>query len=183
MNIIASRAVGFALFGGLAAFLAFGPASAHVQILALLLGWASYSHFDGKLDGLKRAVIHGLGGALLGTAAASFIAQHSRYGATIDFPVWVAFGIGPTLALLVIATRIQLLGDVVGLLLGYAAIVGTASRSGELDAILAPSLENLAGIVVVSLIFGALFGYGADLLVDALGKLLSRGKATADARA
>ena len=69
MNIIASRAVGFALFGGLAAFLAFGPASAHVQILALLLGWASYSHFDGKLDGLKRAVIHGLGGALLGIAS------------------------------------------------------------------------------------------------------------------
>ena len=106
MNIIASRAVGFALFGGLAAFLAFGPASAHVQILALLLGWASYSHFDGKLDGLKRAVIHGLSGALLGIAAASFIAQHSRYGATIDFPVWAALGIGPTLALLVIATRI-----------------------------------------------------------------------------
>ena len=70
-----------------------------------------------------------------------------------------------------------------GLLLGYAAIVGTASRSGELDAILAPSLENPAGIVVVSLIVGALFGYGADILVDALGKLFSRGKATADARA
>ena len=38
-------------------------------------------------------------------------------------------------------------------------------------------------VIVVSLIVGALFGYGADLFVDALGKLLSRGKATADARA
>ena len=183
MNIIASRAVGFALFGGLAAFLAFGPASAHVQILALLLGWASYSHFNGGLPGLKRAVIHGLGGALLGIAAASFIVQHSRYGATIDFPIWAALGIAITLALLVVATKIQLLGDVVGLVLGYAAAVGTASQGGSLEAIVAPSLENPAIVIVVSLIVGALFGYGADLFVDALGKLLSRGKATADARA
>ncbi len=184
MNIIASRAVGFALFGGLAAFLAFGPASAHVQILALLLGWASYSHFDGKLDGLKRAVIHGLGGAVLGMGAASFIAQHSRYGTPVDFPIWAALGVAITLALLVIATKIQLLGDVTGLLLGYAAVIGTASQSGALDAILAPSLENPVIVVVVSLIVGALFGYGADFVGDALGKLLSRGaKATADAQA
>jgi hypothetical protein len=182
MNIIASRVVGVALFGGLAAFLTFGPASAHIQILALLLGWVSYSHFDGKLDGLKRAVVHGLAGGVLGIGAASFLAQHSRFGAAVDFPIWAALGVAITLALVVIATKIQLLGDIVGLLLGYAAVVGTASQNGALEAILAPSLENPAIVVIVSLIVGALFGYGADLLRDALGSVLSRGgKAVAGA--
>jgi len=185
MDIIASRAVSVALFGGLAAFLAFGPAAAHVQILALLLGWVSYRHFNGGFDGLKKAIAHNLAGAALGAAAAVLVfSRHALHGAAIDFPAWAALGVAVTLALLVLTTKISLFGDIVGLLLGYAAIAAEAAQSANLEALLALSPENPAISVVISLLVGVLFGFGADSLADALGKLLPKsGRASTGAQA
>ena len=159
MNMIIIRAIGVALLGGLAAFLAFGPGAAYgLHALALLLGWASYSRFGGKLDGLAKSVAHSLAGAILGLAA---------------------IGVAVTLALLVLATRVALFADFVALLLGYAAMAGTA-QGVQLEDFLAPSLGNPALGAVLSLLIGAFLACGADMLAEALGRTLPGRRPRAD---
>jgi hypothetical protein len=180
MNMIIIRAIGVALLGGLAAFLAFGPGAAYgLHALALLLGWASYSRFGGKLDGLAKSVAHSLAGAILGLAAIAFATQHAEFGRSVDFPIWAAIGVAVTLALLVLATRVALFADFVALLLGYAAMAGTA-QGVQLEDFLAPSLGNPALGAVLSLLIGALLACGADMLAEALGRTLPGRRPRAD---
>lgn len=179
LNPIVVRVIGVALIGGLAAFLAFGPGAAHgLQILALLLGWASYGRFGGKLDGFKKSVLHSLAGGALGLVTVAFAAQHAAFGHGLDFPIWIAIGVAVTLALLTAATRLPLFSDFPALLLGYAAIAGSA-KSAALEAFLQPSLENPALGVFLSLLIGAFFACGADMAADGLEKLTRRGVARA----
>lgn len=179
MNIIIIRAIGVALIGGLAAFLAFGPGAPHgAQLLSLLLGWTSYSRFGGKLDGLKKSILHSLIGVALALAAVAFATQHAAIAPKVDFAVWAAAGVAVTLLLLFLATKLPLLSDFGALLLGYAAIAGTAGGL-SLDAFLTPSIANPALGVLISLLFGAFFACDADLLTDALEKRLSHRRGAA----
>ncbi len=174
MNITIIRAVSLALFGGVAAFLAFGPGAGHgVRLLALLLGWASCLHFGAGVDGLKRSVIHSLAGAILSLAAVLFAAQYSASGKAIEFPLWVAIGVAVTLGIVALAARVSAFADTAGLLIGYAAIAGTA-QSVALDMFLAPSPENPALGVLLSLVIGAVFAYGAEALEQALATRIGR---------
>jgi len=178
INSLVVRVIGVALIGGLAAYLAFGPGAAHgLQILALLLGWASYGRFGGKLDGFKKSLLHSLVGGALGLVAVAFAAQHAAFGHGLDFPIWIALGVAITLALLAAATKLSLLSDFPALLLGYAAIAGSA-KSAALEAFLLPSTENPALGVFVSLLIGAFLACGADLAADGLEKLTARSGAT-----
>lgn len=168
MNITIIRAIGVALIGGLAAFLAFGPGAPHgAQLFSLLLGWTSYSRFGGKLDGFKRSILHSLAGVALALAAVAIAAQHASIGRTVDFAIWAAAGVAVTLVLLFLATKLPLLSDFGALLLGYAAIAGTAGGL-SLDAFLSPSIANPALGVLISLLLGAFLACGADMLTDAL---------------
>ena len=171
MNTIGFRAIGIAMFGGLAAFLAFGPAAAKgLQILALLLGWASYLHLGGGLKGLGRTLIHNLAGAAFGFAAVAFADQYAAYGKLIGFPAWAAVGVAVALGVLAVIAKLSPFGDLVGALLGFAAIAGAAQIS-ELNAILTPSLANPAVGAVLSLMAGAIFAFAADASADAVGAL------------
>jgi len=174
MNIIIIRAVGVALIGGLAALLAFGPGAPHsAQLLALLLGWTSYSRFGGKLDGFKKSSLHSLVGVALALVAVAFAAQHSALAPRVDFAIWAAAGVAVTVALLFLSTKLPLLSDFGALLLGYAAVTGTVGGL-SLDAFLSPSISNPALGVLVSLLLGAFLACGADMLADALEKRLPR---------
>jgi len=172
MNIIIIRAIGVALIGGLAAFLAFGPGAPHgAQFLSLLLGWASYSRFGGKLDGFKKSILHSLVGVALALAAVAFAVQHAAIAPRVDFAVWAATGVAVTVALLFLSTKLTPLSDFGALLLGYGAVAGTAGGL-SLDAFLSPSISNPALGVLISLLLGAFLACGADMLTDALEKRL-----------
>ena len=174
MNLIASRAISIALFGGLVAFLSLGPAAGYgPQILAVFIAWASYYHFNRKLEGLKKSLITNLFGAAWGAVAVAFLSQQERFGAGVHFPAWAAIGVVITLAALVLATRLSLFDDIAGLLLGYVAMAGTALQSAKLDIILSPSLENPVISVALSLIVGAALAYVADMIAEALAKFAS----------
>ena len=73
-------------------------------------------------------------------------------------------------------------GDLVGALLGFAAIAG-AAQIAELNAILRPSLANPAVGAVLSLMAGAIFAYMADASADAVGALRGGKQSKAPARA
>ncbi|QGM46799.1 DUF1097 family protein [Methylocystis heyeri] len=175
------RIVAVAVIGGLTAYIAFGPGAEHgLRILALLLGWASYSRFGGKLSGFGQSVLHNLVGAAFALAAIALAVQHATLGRVFDFAIWSAISVALSLALLFFASRSPRISDFGALLIGYAAIAGTAGI-GSLGAFLTPSLANPALGILLSLLIGALLACGVDYLAGGLEQVAMR-RAAAGAR-
>lgn len=170
MSIVTFRAVSIGVLGGLAAFLILGPASVYgVQLFALFVGWAGFYHFGGKLEGLRKTVVHYLFGAALGWLALVVVTQ-LPYGAAIGLPAFAGIAVAITLGLLVLASKLPALSDFSVAILGYAAVLGLALGDNRVDKILVPSLENPLVIAAVSLIVGAILGFVSETLAEALRK-------------
>ncbi|MBG0810522.1 DUF1097 domain-containing protein [Methylosinus sp. H3A] len=168
MSITSYKAVSVGALGGLAAFLALGPAAPHgAQLFAALIGWAGYQHFGGKLEGLKKSVLHYLFGVFL-AALALVVSTRLPYGETIGDAAWTAIAVAITLGLLVLASKLPALGEWPVALLAYATLFAT-TRADEIVA-LAPS--NPVLLAALSLIVGAIFAFAAEHLAEALQKYL-----------
>ncbi|CAN2534113.1 MAG TPA: DUF1097 domain-containing protein [Methylosinus sp.] len=167
MSITSFKAVSVAALGGLAAFLALGPAAPYgAQLFAALIGWAGYQHFGGKLDGLKKSIVHYLFGVLL-AALALVVSTRLPYGETIGAPAWTAIAVAITLGLLVLAAKLPALSEWPVALAAYATLLAT-TRADDIVA-LAPT--NPALLATLSLIVGAIFALAAEQLAEALQKL------------
>jgi hypothetical protein len=171
MSISICRAASIGAIGGIAAFIAFGPAAPHgAQLFVLLIGWAGYSHFGGKLDGLKRAVSHYLFGALL-AALALVLATQLPYGEPLGVAAWSAIAIAVTLAALAFVPKLPTLSDISGALLGYAAVLGQAAAGGGNEKIVALAADNPLLVALASLILGAVLALLAESLAETIQKL------------
>ncbi|MBY6242271.1 DUF1097 family protein [Methylosinus sp. Sm6] len=169
------RAVSIGALGGLAAFLAFGPVAPHgAQLFALLIGWAGYSHFGSKLEGLKQALVHFLLGAALAALALVLVTQ-LPYGETLGAAAWTGIAAAATLAALAYVARLPGLGSLSVALLGYAALLACAAVGGA-DKIVALAPDNCFLVAFLSLAAGALLGLAADALADAAEKRLPLGR-------
>ncbi|BBU61352.1 hypothetical protein MSC49_12870 [Methylosinus sp. C49] len=167
MSIAYFRAVSVGALGGLAAFLALGPAAPYgAQLFAALIGWAGYMHLGGQLDGLKKSVPHNLLGVAL-AAVALLAATHLPYGEAIGVAAWTAIAIGVTLVALVLSAKLPALAQWPVSLAAYATLLAT-TRADEISALTA---GNPALLAALSLIVGAILGYAADQLAEALSKL------------
>lgn len=170
MNNIICRAVSIGAIGGAAAFFAFGPAAPYgAQLFIVLIGWAGFCHFGGKLGGLKQAASHYLFGALL-AALALVLTTQLPYGETLGVAGWSAITVAITLAALAFAPKLPTLGDVTGALLGYAALLGQAAIGGDAK-IVALALDNPLLVALASLILGAVLALLAETLAEAIQKL------------
>lgn len=167
MSIAYFRAVSVGALGGLAAFLALGPAAPYgAQLFAALIGWAGYAHLGGKLEGLKKSVPYNLLGVAL-AAVALLAANHLPYGEAIGAPAWTAIAVAVTLIALVLSANLPALAEWPVSLAAYATLLAT-TRADELTT-LAPT--NPALLAALSLIAGAILGYAAEQLAEALSKL------------
>ncbi|MBU3887510.1 MULTISPECIES: DUF1097 domain-containing protein [Methylosinus] len=167
MSITSFRAVSVGALGGLAAFLALGPAASYgAQLFAALIGWAGYMQFGGKLEGLKKSIPHHLFGVLL-AAVALVAATRLPYGETIGVAAWTAIAVAVTLVLLVLASKLPALAEWPVSLAAYATLLATTHA----DDLLALAPNNPALLAALSLIVGAVFGYAAEQLAEALQKL------------
>lgn len=176
MRLSIIRAVSVGAIGGLAAFLSFGPAAPYgAQLFALLIGWAGYSHFGGRLDGLRQAVVHFLLGAAF--AALALVLATLPYGETFDTVARTSVAAALTLAALAYAARLPGLGALPVALLGYATLF--AAAAGGAEKIVALGLDNPFVVTIASLIAGALLGLLADALADAAEKYLPLGRSPA----
>jgi hypothetical protein len=175
MQLSIIRAVSTGAIGGIAAFLAFGPAAPHgAQLSALLIGWAAYHQFGGKLAGLKQSVIH----LALGAAAAALallLATRLPLDETLGSGASIALAVAITLAALALAPKLPGFSDIPVLLLGYAALFAAAAIGGA-DKIVALAPDNPFVTTIVSLAVGAVLGLLSDILVDTLQKYLPLGR-------
>ena len=171
MNNLICRAVSIGAIGGIAAFFAFGPAAPYgAQLFIVLIGWAGFCHFGGKLGGLKLAASHYLFGALL-AALALVLTTQLPYGETLGVAGWSAIAVAITLAALAFAPKLPTLSDVTGALLGYAALLGQAAIGGGDAKIIALTLDNPLLVALASLILGAVLALLAETLAETIQKL------------
>lgn len=171
MRLSIIRAASIGAVGGLAAFLAFGPAAPYsVQLFLLLIGWAGYSRFGDKLAGLKQALVHLLLGAAF-AALALVLTTQLPYGETLGAAAWTAIVAALTLGALASAASLPGFGAFAVALLGYVALLAAAAIGGA-DKIVALAPDNALLIGVLSLVAGALIGCIADALAEAAQKYL-----------
>lgn len=182
MTISIYRAVSVGALGGVAAFLAVGPAAPHgAQLFAVLIGWAGFYHFGGKLEGLKKAVLHYLFGVALAALALVLVTQ-LPYGATLGAATWTGVAVAITLGVVVLASKLPALSDFAIAILGYATLLGLALIGDRADKIVALSPDNPLLVATLSLVVGAIFALVSDYLAEALQKYLPlRGQRTQSA--
>jgi hypothetical protein len=175
MQLSIIRAVSIGAIGGIAAFLAFGPAAPHGAQLALpLIGWAAYHQFGGKLAGLKQSVIH----LALGAAAAAvalLLATRLPLDETLGAATAIGLAVAITLAAVALAPKLPGLSDIPVVLLGYAALFAAAAIGGA-DKLVALAPDNPFVVTVVSLAIGAVLGLLSDMLTESLQKYLPLGR-------
>jgi hypothetical protein len=168
MSITSFRAVSVGALGGLAAFLALGPAAPYgAQLFAALIGWAGFTHFGGKLDGLTKSIPHYVFGVAL-AALALVAATRLPYGEAIGAAAWTAIAVAITLVLLVLASKLPALSEWPVSLAAYATLLATTRA----DDIVALAPNNPALLTALSLIVGAILAFAAERLAEALQKYL-----------
>lgn len=158
-----------AVLGGVATFLAVGPAAYfNVPLFAVLIGWAAFHQLGGGPEGLKKAIAHFVLGALL-AALALALSSHPPFGDSIGAAAWTAIAVAVTLGALFLAARQPLAGSFPVALLAFATLLGAA---GHDDRIVALTPDNPLIVATLALIVGALFAWAADALAEALRKYL-----------
>lgn len=172
MSISIYRAVSVGALGGVAAFLAEGPAAHYgAQLFPILIGWAAYYHFGGKIDGVTKALLHLLAGVVLAGVALA-LATRLPYGAALGASAWTAIAVAVTLGVLVCASRLSALSDFAVAILGYATLFALVGVSERGERIIALSQDNPLAVAVLSLLAGVIFALLSDYLTEALQRLV-----------
>lgn len=171
MQLSIIRAVSIGAIGGIAAFLAFGPAAPlGAQLFTLLIGWAGYYQFGGKLAGVKQSLLH-LGLGAVAATLALLLATQAPLGETLGAAPSIGLAVALTLAALALAPKLPGFSDIPVALLGYAAVFAAAAAGG-VDKLVALAPDNLFVVTILSLAVGAVFGLLSDSLAEALEKRL-----------
>lgn len=122
------------------------------------IAWGCHFHSGGGVKGMTTAMI-GMGfGAVVGMAAVMLSGQLGSLG---GMATPVAVGLGAFVICL--ASKVPLLSTIPASVYGFASIAGPIILAGKTPT------EALVP-VVLSAVIGALFGYGSELLANALTK-------------
>ncbi len=162
MNIITALAIVIGALAAVATYLCLGT-SLGLHVWALFIGWGSFYHSGGKEAGLKNSAINHIWGALV--AAIALIAVAKIGGGTIGASIIV----GISVVILVLGAHLPLLSTIPAAVYGYASTAALCLLAGvplgEPGAVF-----KGAGMVVVSMIIGNLFGYVSEKGAGALAK-------------
>jgi Protein of unknown function (DUF1097) len=162
MNLVTALAIVIGVLGGVATWLYVGPvAGLGLQIWATFIAWACFFHCGGKEDGLKNTIAGNIWGAIMGTIV--LILVQKAGGGAMGAGLWVAI----TVAVLIFAAQIPLLGSIPAGVYGYAATAGFALLKGS-DALDFSLGTGPFTTVVVSMVIGAVLGYISEKIAGAI---------------
>ena len=134
-----------------------------IQIWIAFIGWASFFHCGGGVDGFRKSMMGGIWGSLLALIALLAITQ-------IDFgipsPLWPSMMVGFTVMVLVLGTRLDDLKVIPAAIYGYAATAGYGLVYGA--SISSINSENPFFNASLSLIIGGVFGFASEKLAKVL---------------
>ena len=165
MGPIIALAVSIGLLGMVATYIFLSVGT--IQIWVAFIGWASFYHCGGGIDGFRKSMMGGIWGSLMALIALLAITQ---IDAGIPSPLWPSMMVGFTVMVMVLGTRLEDLGVIPAAVYGYAATAGYGIAYGA--SISAINSENPFFNTSLSLIIGGVFGFASERLA----KLLRFGK-------
>lgn len=169
MDIITALAVSIGLLGAVATYLFLTIAT--IQIWVGFLGWASFYHCGGGMDGLRKSVAANLWGVAMAFVALLLITQVDT---GLPGPLWPSIVVGVTAGILVLGAKIDALSVIPATVYGYASTAGYGLLSGA--SLTTFNLANPLICVAMSLVIGGLFGIVSEKFA---GMLKSTDKALA----
>ena len=173
MNLINALSISIGFLAAVATYLCLGT-NLGLQVWALFLGWGSFYHAGGKLEGLTGSATNHVWGAVL--AALALFAIGTFAGSVLVTSIIV----GLSVVILVLGAHTPKLAMIPAGVYGYASTAGFCLLTGVALGDIVAVFKG-AAIVVVSLIIGNIFGYisekGAGLLV---GKSAAAAKSLTD---
>jgi len=132
-----------------------------VPVWVVFIAWASFFILGGGRQGLVRSVASNV----TGIAIASLCLLVSQQA---NFSVWmtgVVVGLGS--ALMVVASRIELMTAIPAIVWGFASTVGTGAVTGR-AVTYGDSIGNPVLMVVTAMLLGGAFGFASEAIAKVL---------------
>lgn len=167
MSKLTALAVSIAVLGGVWAFLSLNPLAGVVLVWVGFIAWASFFHTGGDSAALQKTIAGMSYGAVLAGVALYLVVSGVFAGlGNLAAPVIIAITVFP----LVIVASIPQLSVVPANVYGYAAAAGYALTGNTAANVTAADLTNPVVLVIISTVFGAVFGWASGVLAGKLGK-------------
>lgn len=160
MNLITALAISIGLLAAIATWVCLGT-GAGLQVWALFIGWGSFYHTGGGVDGLTKSAINHVWGAVVATVALFIVG-------TVGGSVVVTSAIvGVSVVVLVLGAHLPVLATIPAAVYGYASTAAfcllTGVAIGDITA-----TAKAAAMVVASMILGTVFGIVSEKLAGTL---------------
>ncbi len=169
MDIITALAVSIGALGAVATWLFLTVGT--FQIWIGFIGWASFYHCGGGMDGLRKSVGANMWGVVMAFIALLLITQVNP---GLPGVIWPSLVVGVTAAILVLGSKIPAFAVIPATVYGFASTAGYGLLSGA--SLTAANLANPLICVAVSLVVGGLFGIVSEKLA---GMIVAKKSATA----
>lgn len=151
MDIITALAISIGLLGAVATWLFLTVGT--IQIWIGFIGWASFYHCGGGVEGLRKSVSANLWGVVMATIALLLITQVNPGWPGV---LWPSLVVGVTAAILVLGAKFAPFSVIPATVYGYASTAGYGLLSGA--SLTTINLANPLICVAISLVVGGLFG-------------------------
>ena len=163
MDIITALAVSIGALGAVATWLFLTVGT--FQIWIGFIGWASFYHCGGGVDGLRKSVAAKLWGVVMAFIALLLITQ-----VNLGLPgvIWPSLVVGVTAAILVLGSKIPAFAVIPATVYGFASTAGYGLLSGA--SLTEVNLANPLICVAISLVVGGLFGIVSEKFAGMLKK-------------
>lgn len=162
MHIITALAISIGALAAVATYLCLGTPLG-LQVWALFIGWGSFYHTGGKTDGLTKSAINHVWGVVV-AAITLFIV------ATVGGSVLVtSLIVGVSVVVLVLGAHLPMLATIPAAVYGYASTAAFCLLSGVAIGDAAATIKA-AGLVLISMIVGNIFGFVPEKVAGAMAK-------------
>ncbi len=156
MDLVTALAIVIGVMGGVATWVAVTLGSPYLLIWAIFIGWASFFHAGGKMEGLKASAAANVWGAVC--AAVALIALTSLGVNALNAGLCV----GVTVIIMIGAAKIPALGAIPSGVYGYAATAGLFLMGGAAYGEGATGIVMVAVAIAVSMVIGNALGLASE---------------------
>ena len=165
MNEITSTSTSIGIYGGIAAWLAFGPLAGFTLIWAIFIAWGAFAALGGDNAAMKKTIVCGLFCVIVGWATA-FGFLNIPLAEILGVSVWAGVMVGISAFVVVASSHFKVFEAVPASVLAYAATFAYLLQTDVMmsNATLTTfDFSNPILLISSSVILGALFGKASVL--------------------
>ena len=161
MGPLLATAIGVGIFGGIATW--FYLYVGTIMIWAGFVAWACFFAIGGDNEALQKTITCNVFGVIVASIT-SIVILAVPLADVLTLPVWAGVMVFVSVVIYIQASAISVFSSVPATTLGYAATfayLGQTPKMFSLAALTSLTFENAMVVVTLSMILGALFGYGS----------------------